>query len=383
MKKIIILFILLFALASCSPEENTIVVDNDLKIKTLSADKLSSSYVSWYGRHEYKDNQMYFYNTATGFKIEFIGSAISIDLLLTDKNNDIYFSTAKDEASLLDGDIFVLSEEEQTLLVTYDTYELHQFELVKRSEPEDGITSVMTFETNGEFQEVTIDEMQTHFLLIGASGISGHGALGNAGEARTTENSSSLHSFGYLTANQFDGSFEFVSNSGWGLAFGYNDTTGKNNIVKAYESVGIDADEQIVSTTYDHEVVPDVIIVNIGGNDYSAVINKLTGFSKEEKIQEFKTAVQTFILKLRADAPNAHIFWTMTEGSLNGAAAVSAISLLSASDQNYVHVVVILGVGDENTAVGADNHCSYETHLLSSEILVNEIESYTDLIAKE
>ena len=45
--------------------------------------------------------------------------------------------------SLLTSDVIVLSKSEQTFRVAFDTYEKHTLEVVKRSEPEDGITSLI------------------------------------------------------------------------------------------------------------------------------------------------------------------------------------------------------------------------------------------------
>ncbi len=378
MKKLVIAILLLtsFILTGCETEQEPII-PTDPKVSSLSKEDLASDYVSWYGRHQLIDDNEHFYYTATGFKISFTGRIVDITLSLSDKNNDIYFSLAKDDEALLDGEVLILSDEQQTFRITFDTYDDHLIQLVKRSEPEDGVTALVSLETNGKFNKLIEDDTLPHFLLIGASGISGHGALGSSGQGRTTENSSSLHSFGYLTAVQFGGTYEFVSNSGWGLAFGYNDTTGVNNIAKAYDYIGIDAHQDIIDVAYDHNVVPDIIIVNIGGNDYTAVINKLSGFAKEDKITEFKNMVAEFILKLREDAPNAHIFWTMTSGSLNGTAAASVFSLLDPADQAYVHMVVIKGVGDDGDPVGANNHCSYITHQKSADILAAAIEEFT------
>ena len=380
MKKIFIVVLLIFILTlyGCEIEQDIEqTIPTISKVSSLDKEDLAGQYITWYGRHQYADDMEYFYHTATGFQVSFTGRIIDITLSLTDKNNDIYFSLAKDNEALLNGEVLVLTDEQQTFRITFDTYEDHQIELVKRSEPEDGITALVSLGTNGEFIQNENQDQVPHFLLIGASGISGHGALGSAGQSRTTENSSSLHSFGYLTAEKFRGTYEFVSNSGWGLAFGYNDKTGVDNINKAYDYIGIDANQDIVDVIYDHSVIPDIIIVNIGGNDYTAVINRLSGFEKEEKITEFKNIVAEFIYKLREDAPNAHIFWTMTSGSLNGTAAASVFSLLDPEDQAFVHMVVIKGVGEDGDPVGANNHCSYITHQKSADILAAAIEEFT------
>jgi len=373
MKKILILLLMLLTLSGCSPAEITEEPSTEEYIKLLNKENLNSTYIHWYGRYIVQNDRVYFYHTATGFKVKFHGRVLNITMHLEHKNNDIYYSIGKDNEDLVSSEVYVQSEAKSILTIEFDSYSDHTVEVIKRSEPEDGITSIESMETNGYFKEVAINDEKPHFLIMGASGISGHGALGSPGQPRTTLNSSSLHAFGYLTAKAFQGSYEFVSNSGWGLKFGYNDLTGEKNIAKAYEYIGIDNNQDIVEIEYDHAKVPDYIIINLGGNDYTAVINKLSGFEKTEKILEFKAAVASFILKLRSDAPNAHILWTMTEGSQNGTAANEVINQLAESDKAFVHMVIIKQVGDDGDLAGANNHASYITHQKSAQILVNKI----------
>jgi hypothetical protein len=372
---------LLLALVACSAERD---VNDPMEenIKVLAGEDLLGDYTKWFGRYHLKDERVFFYHTGTGFHVAFSGSALEFTIEVEKMKEDIYFSLARDGESLLDGETIVIDEPKKTIQVVFDTYDDHTIEFVKRSEPEDGATALLDVRTNGTLKPVTVLD-RPHFLLIGASGMSGHGALGQVYQPRTTENSSSLHAFGYLTASAFASSFEFVSNSGWGLVYGFNDRSGETNIAKAYPYVGIDPDQNIIEAPALEKKTADVIIVNIGGNDYSSVINRLTGFDREEAIDTFKDAVIDFVLTLREDAPSAHIFWTMTRGSMNGTAAEQAIALLESEDRAYVHVVVIKGVGDDGDPIGANNHSSYQTHLRSADLLISEIERYTNLTATE
>lgn len=376
-KFLICILILSFFLSSCSIEE-TEDTEETTNVSMIEMSDLMGPYIDWYGRIAHLNQKTYFYHTATGFRVAFYGRVIDIELSLELKRNDIYYSVAKDGEDLLEADVFVQRLTNQTLRVEFEEFAQHVVEIVKRSEPEDGVTSLVRVTTNGYFIELE-DEDQLHFLMIGASGISGHGALGSPGQQRTTENSSSLHAFGYLTARAFDGSFEFVANSGWGLAFGYNDLTGADNIARAYDYIGIDQNQNIIEIPYDHGKVPDYILINIGGNDYTSVINKLSGFEKTEKILEFKAAVAAFILKLRRNAPEAHIFWTMTEGSMNGTAASEVIEQLDELDRGFVHVIVIKQVASDGDLAGANNHASYRTHQKSAQIIVEAIENLLDI----
>ncbi|MDL2292816.1 hypothetical protein LJC17_04450 [Acholeplasma sp. OttesenSCG-928-E16] len=375
MKKLFLCILLVtLLLAGCYEPNNN---DNPPKVNKIEKEQLHGDYVYWHGRHHYQNDLEYFYHTATGFRVSFTGRVIIINFELSNNKNDVYFSISKDGSSLLEDNVFILSNESKTLTISFETFESHSIEVIKRSEPEDGTTSLKSIETNGYLTEYDNHyQDKPHFLLVGASGISGHGALGEPGESRTTKNSSSLHSFGFLSANHYQGTYEFVSNSGWGLAFGYNDKSGKNNILNAYSKIGISYNQQIIDIDYPSRKTPDIVIVNIGGNDYSAVINQLVGPAKEAKIQEFKNAVASFILKIREEAPNAHIFWTMTSGSLNGKAAGQVFELLDKKDKDYVHMVTILGVAEGGDLAGANNHCSYLTHTKSANLLIDEIDKY-------
>ncbi|MCF7932605.1 MAG: hypothetical protein K9K93_05510 [Acholeplasmataceae bacterium] len=377
MKRVLIIFFLVALLFGCGKDPDD-VIDDPEDIKELMGADLIGDHIEWYGRHHLNQDRVTFYHTATGFKVRFFGRVIDMDLALETYKRDVWFSVSKDEEDLLESETFVLDQTSKTLRITFDTYDDHVVQVIKRSEPEDGVTSLVIVSTNGYLKPSTDDSTAPHFLIIGASGISGHGALGVEGQPRTTANSSSLHAFGYLSAKAFDGTFEFVANSGWGLAFGFNDPTGEQNIFKAYDSVGIDADERIVDAPFTNRVTPDLVIVNIGGNDYSAVINKLQGFEKNDAILTFKQTVADFILKIREDAPQAHIIWTMTEGSLNGTAAMAVIATLDETDQAFVHVVNILKVGEDGDPEGANHHAHYVTHQKSANRIIDLIHTFWD-----
>src|SRR5690606_15027612 len=111
--------------------------------------------------------------TGTGIFIEFYGRIVDIDFILEEKQAAIYYRISKDGSSLLEGDIFIQQNPKDTLTVTFDTYDFHQIEIVKVSEPEDGMTGISKIATNGYFLEPQLKE-KLHFLIIGASGISGH-----------------------------------------------------------------------------------------------------------------------------------------------------------------------------------------------------------------
>jgi hypothetical protein len=370
----LVIVVMLVVLHACKTSPDDPVPDTT-PVRNLAGADLSGSYVLWEGRHHVREDDVAFYHTASGFTVSIDGRVLDITLGVDSYKRDIWFSVVKDGEDVWEADTFVLDGETKTFRVEFETYGIHHVKVIKRSEPEDGVTALETLSTNGTFLEVQEDRERPHVLIAGASGISGHGALGSQGQPRTTANSSSLHAFGYLAASHIGATVEFVANSGWGLLYGFNDTSGQTNISEAYGYVGIDADEKVVTVPWETEDTYDLVIANIGGNDFSSHINRLSGFARTDALLAFKDGVTSFILKLRHDAPDAHIIWTMTEGSLNGQAAREAVMTLDASDQAYVHFVTIFAVGEEGDPEGANNHAGLLTHQKSAQRITDVLET--------
>ena len=372
MKKIafILAFVMSAALVGC---------DGGDKIKRLEGDLLQSAYVRYLGRSEMKDGLMYCYNTGTGFSVSFYGTRLNAEFVCTNTDSETerpYYQVFTDgEVSPEEGKVVEIDKADKNVKLVSELNEgFHTVTVIKRSESSDGTTAVKSISTDGYFDAAAQpDGDRLSVQIVGGSGISGPGAIGKAGEERTTKNSSCLHSFGYLTAMAFGADFEFVSNSGWGLKWGYNDPSGSDNIRKAYDYIGIGEDNKTVTAAkWDHNrFKPDVIVVNVGGNDYTSHINKLSGAEKTAAEEEFTAAVKEFLQHMHGLHPNAVVFWTSTDQSSgNGAASLKAINSL---DPEHAWCVPVLIKGSRNGELGADGHASYKTHVEDAQTVVNAV----------
>jgi hypothetical protein len=198
-------------------------------------------------------------------------------------------------------------------------------------------------------------------MFVCASGGSGHGALGTKG-ARTTKNSSALHSFNYLTARMFGADVQYVGNSGWGVSF----PTGKS-VYDVLDYTGITTSNNVngAKTTplWQHEKwIPDVIIYNIGGNDTPEGNFNLTTYNQE---------VVAMVNKLHALYPNAYMVWTHTN-SKAGNYAISALTDAGVIGAGYLQEVIIPKVGADGTT-GANGHNSLYTHITTADIIANAL----------
>ncbi|MDY6367765.1 MAG: hypothetical protein SPL13_04570 [Clostridia bacterium] len=348
---------------------------------TLSGNLLTDAQnVHWIGRTHYDETAqaVYTYYTATGFTVDFEGTTLSVTYSATNTSsskNRPYFISMVDGVAATEGTSFSLTKQTQTVDVAKGLTEgRHTVTVLKRSEPENSLTAITKIQTDGAFRAPTVRD-SLKFQIIGSSGISGHGALGNSGDSWTTANSSSMHGFGYLAASKFGAETQFVSASGMGMVWSYR---GVSPMPESYEATGLiasyDKNGNTVSVTangqWDHSKwVPDVVIANIGGNDWNNTISTYSSGTAERIAAEnqFKQAVNDLICRIHELYPSAKIIWTCNSTSSgNGGLANQVVQTLSF--KNQVHMVSI-----DNTKDGADNHASYVTQQKNANIVANAI----------
>lgn len=339
----------------------------------IRGESLISERVRTIGRTEYSDGKINLYNTATGVTVKFTGTRLAVTFqaenALTDDNRP-YFTASVDGEIPPAGKRFAVTQPVRKITVAENlAYGAHVVTVLKESEPEHGLTAVTEIETDGKFLAVP-ESKGLKFQILGGSGISGHGCLGSSGEEWTTENSSSLRGFGYLAARAFGAECQFVSNSGMGLVWGYRNVT---PLTLAYEATGLVAEYNADGSTksvkgvdvWAHESwSPDVVIANIGGNDYNSHINLLTGEKRAQAEAEFKAAVVSLLDRIHALYPSAKIVWTCNSvKSGNGALAYGAAEKLS-----YRSAVKFVELSGEKN--GADNHADAATQVENADRVI-------------
>ena len=383
-RKIVLLLTLIlsavasFAFSACgNGKENTKPANGT--VSALSGESLTNgNYVRWIGRTEYSaaNECVYCYYTATGFTVSFTGTKLDVTFKATNTSSDInrpYFIASTDGEAAPEGKSFSLTQEIQTVTVASGLSNgKHTVTVLKRSEPENSLTSVLKIKTDGELQKPKA-HTGLKFQILGGSGISGHGCLGQPEEDWTTENSSSLNGFGYLAAKKFGAECQFVSNSGMGLLWGYR---GVANLSSAYEAAGLVAEYNSNGSTksvnpvgqWNHQSwAPDAVIINIGGNDWNSRIDKLSGAERTEAEEQFKTEVVSFLNRIHTLYPEAYVVWTCNSStSGNGGLANTAIKTLEF--KNLIEVVAI-----DNSKDGADDHASEATQTANAKRVADAI----------
>lgn len=349
------------------------------KVSAIDGEKLKDEgCVRWIGRTEYSEGQVYCYYTATGFTVTFRGTELKVTFNATNTQsakNRPYFIASVDSEIAPEGKSFSLTGQTQIVTVAENLSDgTHTVTVLKRSEPENSLTSVSKIETDGEFKKPP-KHTGLKFQILGGSGISGHGCLGGAGEGWTTANSSSLNGFGYLAAKAFGAETQFVSNSGMGLLWSYR---GVENLSAAYEATGLIAEYDNNGNTKSVKATgkwnhaswkPDVVIVNIGGNDWNSHISLLSGSARITAETQFKDAVKDLLTRIHTQYPEAKVAWTCNSvRSGNGALANEAVGALE-----FKSAIKLVAIDDAKD--GADNHASAATQAANAKTVADAITS--------
>ena len=349
--------------------------------------------VKWEGRYEYKigdteiPNMVYLYHTATGFTVDFYGTSLSVSFYHYINPNstnsaDIYYDYAIDDETLpnLVNRRFHLRKDSRR-----DTIQLcegleeghHTVKCLKMDEAKDAYTGVYYLKTDGKFyyRDKTEDNKNLKFMFICASGGSGYGALaysevGPTDKTKSTANSSSLHSFNYLTARRFSADVMYVATSGWGVR--YPET---KQISQVLDKVGVtpsnNVEGALATGDWDYKrYIPDVVIFNIGGND-----TKNSAFN----VDNYKARVVEMVKKVYNYYPNAKMLWTHTASNAGGY-AINELTKQGIMSQGYIYETVFykVGHGKEGSGegtYGASDHFSLKTQIDNAEIITEQLKT--------
>ena len=366
--------------------------DDKTNIKKISDNQLTNDeleIIKWEGRHEYKEKtsslpgMMMVYHTATGFTIDFYGSELKADFFHAKDFNgtlddDIYYDVKIDD-EVLPNTVkrrFKLPKNKtrsEITIVNNLKKGRHTATILKMNEPRDGYTGIVSISTDGYFfkRDKEKDDSRLKIMAVCASGGSGYGSLSYNEKSenyfsRTRVNSSSLHSFNYLTARCFDADISFVAQAGWGVTF-----PSTRAISKVIDKCGITPTNSVQGalTTGDwnyQNYIPDIIIFNIGGNDTP---------SSEFNLETYEDGVVSMVSKLHTYYPEAKMLWTHTN-SKAGNYAINALKAEGIISQGYIKQCVIPGVGEGETgsgSYGASDHASLKTHIDSSNKIIETL----------
>lgn len=251
-------------------------------------------YVNLYGRMDNGAGVVNIDNCGSGIEVAFYGTELKAKLTVTQPANGMKIF----------GRVFIDGEmQEFTPFVSGDSVTLaenleegiHIVALHKSSEIDEGRIAVNEFYAERFLRIPEKSDFKIEF--IGDSITCGYGDLlrGAANISRNSDNSDACLSYAFLTGKRLGADFSIVSYSGicvkadrWGAGFSMTD-------LHTYTSLQ-------TKTPYSYDADMDVVVLNLGTNDSSYILEINYGYKKQ-----FPVDYKAFLTHLREVYPDAYI----------------------------------------------------------------------------
>ena len=240
--------------------------------------KASDSRITYIGRTEVKDGNVSFDWTGVYTKVRFQGNSLSVKASDTKKNYynvwiDSAMDTKPDKVVAVHGTdttIVILSAEELKARFGKDrkaTKAPHQVIIQKRTEGEQGITTISEFITDGEFLQA--DAPKDRIIeYIGDSYTCGYGTESSNKERFKPETENQNLTYACAVARYFDAEQIVVAHSGMGIVRNYNSKFTDYCMPERYTQT-FDTEKEPVWDAKSCGLKPDITIIYLGTNDFS------------------------------------------------------------------------------------------------------------------
>lgn len=299
----------------------------------------------------------------SGTGIEFCGRFLSpIDLevdttIEKDGCDRVYFTVYVDEKRL--DNRYFAPIGRSCITIELESYGEHTVRIVKQNETNYNLCEFVSISFEGELFDAP-EKKEKYIEYIGDSLSCGMGNLGKKGvpEPQTSIWEDVTQGYTYMSADELSVDYSIVSESGIGLAGSWFDP-----LFDFYTAYSYKRNKEL---KYDFERVPDLVMINLGTNDF--YLNCDLGICKleevEQKVKEFICLVRSSYKK---DMPILWISRFMFLGEKYINIIDKAISDLGGEKANIYRLDVTQSSG------GAHGHPDLEGHKTACEQVVNYI----------
>lgn len=334
-------------------------------------DLVNAGYIKWMGRTYYNEEKKVneVYHSASGFELFFKGTEVTATITATNSSSPslrpCIVIVVDDDFSKAVTLFLDKPTQEITLISGNSDINEHKIDLYKRSESIDSHIAIESIKTDGVFVK-KIENKKLKLEFIAASSSTGYGNLGKpSSSAKTTENSDALQGFAFLTAQALDADVNIFSASGWGCAFSKWTSPNSLNVPDAYKFVDFKSSVPWIHGYY----VPDVVVVNLGTNDWSYINAATSDTERDTRMTQFQRKYVSFLNELHEYYPNAQIivlYGLMNESSIYDVTE----SIVKNAKITIPNLVSIKINGD---AGGYNSHPSVASHKKIAETLTKFI----------
>lgn len=343
-----------------------------------SSVKASDSRITYIGRTEVKDGNVSFDWTGVYAKVRFKGNSLSFKVSDTKKN---YYNVWIDGSMANTPDKIVAVHGTDTTIVIFSNEELkarfgkdkkaakaaHQVILQKRTEGEQGTTTISEFITDGEFLQADAPKGRI-IEYIGDSYTCGYGTESSNKERFKPETENQNLTYACAVARYFDADQMVMAHSGMGIVRNYNSKFTDYCMPERYTQT-FDGVKEISWDAKSCALKPDITVIYLGTNDFSR------GMQPAERL--FVKNYIKLLKEVKGNYGENHPILCMTPK--HDHLMLEYISkAVESCDLGNVHIMALSESVHNNVQdMGADGHPNYNGHLKIAHAVIPYVSTIT------
>ncbi len=340
--------------------------------------KASDPRITYIGRTEVKDGNVSFDWTGVYAKVRFHGNFLSLKASDTQKN---YYNVWLDGSMAATPDKVIAVHGTDTTIVIFSTEELkarfgkdrkaanapHQVILQKRTEGEQGTTTISEFITDGGFLQADAPKERI-IEYVGDSYTCGYGTEASNKEHFKPETENQNLTYACAVARYFDADQIVLAHSGMGIARNYNSKVKGYFMPDRYLQT-FDEKKDVKWNAEASTLKPDVTVIYLGTNDFS------TGMQPSERA--FVKSYITLLKEIKDNCGDDHPVLCMVPKH-DDLMAVYIRKALDSCGLRNIHIMALSQSVHNNVEdMGADGHPNYNGHLKVAHTVIPYIATIT------
>lgn len=243
---------------------------------------------------------------------------------------------------------------------------VHSLMLQKRSEGEQGKTTIHKFELSSKGRFIGPGEKrERHIEFIGNSITCGYGTEGlSKNDPFKAETENCNLAYGCIISRYFDADYTFIAHSGRGAVRNYGDTARvSKQTMKDLMLNTFDGDKDIKWSF--KEYIPDLVVINLGSNDFSIKPHPLR--------EEFIKAYNQIITQIREKYGNIPVLCVAPPKG--PAFSYTQEYCNNSKDPNLHFAAYLNGIYNNDSDLGSSGHPNYEGQKKIAMTLIPHISS--------
>lgn len=313
--------------------------------------------ITYVGRTQVTDGNVSFDWTATYLRIAFTGKQLKVRLSDTVGRN--FFNVYIDQPQMGPEPDFVFNAAGQdTVIVLFNEKKKgsHTVVLQKRTEGEQGTTTLHEFMTDGVFTQA--EPLKPRMLeIVGDSYTCGYGAENSVkSDPFKAETECSAKSYAGILARYFDADYIAVAHSGMGIARNYNTKFAGWYMPDRYlQTFDMDSTQATRWNAAQYAFKPAMTIVWLGANDFSVRM--------QPSYQDFAKHYYQLIREIKANYGEDHPVLCCARKGLDELFLYVRRMALDSGMKNIYYAGFFNGMfHDDDRNLGASYHPNYEAH---------------------